>query len=114
MSSAPAPEDRSSEARRDRRAVLLALSILFAPIFLHDLVSPPSRDWSVRWALGAIRQYQRWVSPNLGQICRFEPSCSRYTYASIEKHGLVVGCAKGAWRIARCNPLTERGTVDLP
>ncbi|MBI2215614.1 MAG: membrane protein insertion efficiency factor YidD [Acidobacteria bacterium] len=114
MSSVPAPEHRSSDARRDRRAVLLALAILFAPVVLHDLVSPPADDWSVRIALKAIRGYQRWVSPNLGEICRFEPSCSRYTAASIEKHGLVVGCAKGAWRIVRCNPFTKRGTVDPP
>lgn len=114
MSSAPAPEHRSSDAQRDRRAVLLALAILFAPLFVHDLLSPPSRDWSVRAAVSAIRVYQRWVSPALGPICRFRPSCSRYGLVSIQKHGLIVGGAKAAWRIVRCNPLTEKGTVDPP
>lgn len=114
MSSAPAPDDRSSDARRDRRAVLLVIAILFAPLFVHDLVSPTSRDWSVRGTVFAIRGYQRWVSPFLGIRCRFTPSCSRYGLRSIEKHGFLVGSAKTTWRIIRCNPLTKKGTVDEP
>ena len=61
-------------------------------------MSPAKIAIAVAVTIAAIRQYQRWVSPHLGKICRFEPSCSRYTYASIEKHGLVIGSAKGAWR----------------
>jgi putative membrane protein insertion efficiency factor len=114
MSSVPAPENRSSDARRDRRAVVLAIAILFAPLVVHDLLTPPAEEWSVRGTVAAIRVYQRWVSPLLGPVCRFEPSCSRYGLVSIQKHGLLVGGAKAAWRIVRCNPFTKKGTVDRP
>lgn len=114
MNTAPAPADRSSDARRDRRAVLLALAILFAPLFIHDLVSPPSRDWTVRASVTAIRGYQRWVSPFVGVKCRFKPSCSNYGLGAIQKYGFFVGSVKTAWRIVRCNPLTKKGTVDEP
>ncbi|MCM2313803.1 MAG: membrane protein insertion efficiency factor YidD [Thermoanaerobaculia bacterium] len=114
MNSVPAPENLSSDARRDRRAVVLAIAILFAPLVVHDLFSPPSRDWSVRAAVTAIHGYQRWISPFVGVQCRFKLSCSRYGERAIEKHGFVVGSAKTAWRIIRCNPFTKKGTVDEP
>ncbi len=114
MNSAPAPENRASDARREGRAVLLAFAILFAPLIVHDLASPPSRDWSVAATVRAIRVYQRWVSPLLGPVCRFKPSCSRYGMAKIQKDGLFVGGAEAAWRVIRCNPWTKKGTVDLP
>ena len=34
-----------------------------------------------------IRFYQAWISPLLGQRCRYYPSCSRYALAAIEQHG---------------------------
>ncbi|MFA5947271.1 MAG: membrane protein insertion efficiency factor YidD [Patescibacteria group bacterium] len=45
--------------------------------------------------------------------CPFYPSCSEYTRQSILKDGVIVGIAKGGWRICRCHPFTEGG-VDLP
>lgn len=55
--------------------------------------------------------YKKHLSPgNLGiKICRFEPSCSRYTYEAIEKYGLVKGGLMGVWRIIRCNPFNKGG-----
>ena len=41
--------------------------------------------------------------------CRFEPSCSHYTYESVEKHGVLKGSFLGLWRIIRCNPLSKGG-----
>ena len=39
-----------------------------------------------------IRFYQAWISPLLGQRCRYYPSCSRYALVAIEQHGaLVIG-----------------------
>ena len=51
-----------------------------------------------------IRAYQRLISPLLGPVCRFEPSCSRYTEQAIDKYGLVRGSWMGMRRIARCHP----------
>ena len=56
-----------------------------------------------------IRQYQRFISPLIGDVCRFTPSCSHYTYEAIEKYGLIKGCLMGAWRICRCNPFNKGG-----
>ena len=45
--------------------------------------------------------------------CRFYPSCSEYTYKSIEKYGIVRGSYRGLKRVIRCNPWNEGG-IDLP
>jgi len=81
---------------------------------IHDAIAPREKEISTRMAAGAIRIYQQVFSPHMPVQCKFEPSCSRYGLASIETHGVVVGGAKTAWRIVRCNPWTEKGTVDLP
>lgn len=44
-----------------------------------------------------------------GGYCRFQPTCSQYTYESIEKYGLIKGAIKGSWRICRCNPWSKGG-----
>lgn len=67
-----------------------------------------------RLALGIIRIYQRLVSPIMGQNCRFEPSCSRYTYEAIEKYGLIKGGWMGTKRIARCHPFNPGGFDPVP
>jgi uncharacterized protein len=67
--------------------------------------------------VSAIHLYQRTLGPLLGAAgarCHFTPSCSRYAEASIGKYGLLVGGWRAAKRIARCNPWTPMGTVDLP
>ncbi len=60
-----------------------------------------------------IRFYQGFLSPSLGENCRFYPSCSEYTYQAIEKYGLLRGGWKGVKRILKCHPW-HSGGVDLP
>lgn len=60
-------------------------------------------------ALGGIRLYQATLSRWLPRMCRFEPSCSRYAAAVIERQGVIVGSARAVYRIARCNPLSAGG-----
>ena len=43
--------------------------------------------------------------------CKYHPSCSQYAIDALRKHGFVVGSAKAAWRLLRCNPFS-RGGVD--
>jgi uncharacterized protein len=66
-----------------------------------------------RLLLLLIAGYQRTLSPLLGNVCRFEPSCSRYTATCVERFGALRGGFLGARRIARCHPF-HRGGVDLP
>jgi putative membrane protein insertion efficiency factor len=65
-------------------------------------------------ALAAIRWYKRTISPTLPAGCRYQPTCSEYTYEAIEVHGLVKGIAMGIWRLARCNPFSKGGLDPVP
>jgi putative membrane protein insertion efficiency factor len=58
---------------------------------------------------GAILTYKRYVSPLLPPSCRFYPSCSEYALQAIRKYGVLKGGWMSAWRILRCNPLSEGG-----
>lgn len=60
-----------------------------------------------------IRVYQLTLSPLLGNVCRFHPSCSRYTFKCIEYHGALKGGWLGVRRIARCHPF-HPGGYDPP
>jgi putative membrane protein insertion efficiency factor len=44
-----------------------------------------------------------------GGFCRYNPTCSQYTYEAIVKHGIFKGGGKGLWRIMRCNPWSKGG-----
>lgn len=68
----------------------------------------------VKVLVGIIRLYQRWLSPWLGQNCRFYPSCSQYAIDALRAHGVVYGLLLGAWRILRCNPFCRGGHDPVP
>jgi putative membrane protein insertion efficiency factor len=63
--------------------------------------------------IGLIWIYQHTFSPLLGNVCRFEPSCSRYMVASLRKYGLVRGGWRGVRRLCRCHPW-HPGGYDPP
>jgi len=63
--------------------------------------------------LWMIRAYQRLISPLLGAVCRFSPSCSNYMAICIERHGPRRGVWLGIRRLSRCHPF-HPGGVDLP
>ncbi|MBI2624724.1 MAG: membrane protein insertion efficiency factor YidD [Candidatus Nealsonbacteria bacterium] len=63
--------------------------------------------------LKAIKFYRLFISPALGQNCRFYPSCSEYSYFAVKKYGPIDGFKKGLNRIIRCNPW-NKGGIDLP
>lgn len=61
-----------------------------------------------------IRVYRWFLSPLLGQNCRYHPSCSAYALEAIELHG----AGRGSWlairRIGRCHPWHEGGYDPVP
>jgi putative membrane protein insertion efficiency factor len=65
-------------------------------------------------AMALIRLYQLTLSPLLPPSCRFEPSCSHYSYDAIKRFGFV----KGGWlsikRISRCHPFHPGGYDPVP
>lgn len=67
----------------------------------------------VKLLLALIRLYQVTVSPLLGPVCRFEPSCSRYAMACLRDHGLVRGMGLSVVRLGKCHPF-HPGGFDPP
>ena len=63
--------------------------------------------------LWLIRLYQRTLSPLLGNVCRFEPSCSRYAMACIDSHGPLRGGLLSVVRLCKCHPF-HPGGYDPP
>lgn len=66
-----------------------------------------------RALIALIRAYQQIVSPWLGRVCRFEPSCSRYAVACLEAHGAARGSLLSVKRLCKCHPF-HRGGYDPP
>lgn len=87
-----------------------------------DPPSPPEeRRWRrVLWRLPIllpwllIRAYQVFLSPLLGQNCRFTPTCSAYALEALDRHGLLRGGWLAAWRILRCHPWGGMGYDPVP
>ncbi|MCP9968956.1 membrane protein insertion efficiency factor YidD [Actinomadura madurae] len=61
-----------------------------------------------------VRAYRRFLSPLLGQQCRFQPSCSAYGLESLQVHGALRGTWLTARRIARCHPFNPGGYDPVP
>ena len=61
-----------------------------------------------------IRIYQRCVSPLLGDVCRFSPSCSQYAVEALRKHGVFKGLWYTCCRLVRCQPFCKGGYDPVP
>jgi putative membrane protein insertion efficiency factor len=61
-----------------------------------------------------IRGYQHWISPALGERCRFAPSCSHYAVGALREHGLLRGSWLAVRRIGRCHPWNPGGYDPVP
>lgn len=60
-----------------------------------------------------IEKYQKYISPILGNNCKYYPSCSEYTKQAIDKYGAIKGSFYGIKRIFRCNPFSKGGYDPL-
>jgi len=59
--------------------------------------------------LTLIKFYQFFLSPMLGQNCKFHPTCSDYAKDAITIHGNFKGLALSIFRILRCQPFCKGG-----
>ena len=66
----------------------------------------------VRAALFALSCYKAYLSVLFAGTCRYEPTCSRYTYEAIERFGVARGMWLGLKRLLRCHPLSQRFGYD--
>ena len=62
-----------------------------------------------RAVVAPIRGYRRAISPVLPARCKYHPSCSAYAVEAVRSYGILRGLALAAWRLLRCNPLSDGG-----
>jgi putative membrane protein insertion efficiency factor len=65
-----------------------------------------------RALLGAVRFYQRAISPTRPPRCRFVPTCSQYAVEALETHGALRGTWLALVRVLKCAPW-HPGGIDL-
>jgi putative membrane protein insertion efficiency factor len=58
--------------------------------------------------------YKYFISPLLGNRCRFSPSCSEYMMNSIEEYGVLKGFFMGLRRVLKCGPWNPGGYDPVP
>ena len=56
-----------------------------------------------------IKGYKLFISPYLGNNCRYLPTCSEYFIDCLKTYGLIKGFYKGSKRILTCHPIKFLG-----
>lgn len=64
--------------------------------------------------IALIKFYKYFISPSLGNVCRFYPSCSSYALEALQRHGSVKGVYLTIKRLAKCHPFHEGGIDPVP
>jgi putative membrane protein insertion efficiency factor len=69
----------------------------------------------LKWVLlKLIRGYQAVFSPIMPPMCRYEPSCSKYAYEAVDRHGAIRGGWLAMRRLVRCTPWGGKGYDPVP
>lgn len=78
-----------------------------------ELSHPSPLIWP---AVTVLSLYQKILSPQQGQVCAFQPTCSHFAQKALRKYGLLQGALMTSDRLQRCHqcavgnyPLTEKG-----
>ncbi|HEY8158743.1 MAG TPA: membrane protein insertion efficiency factor YidD [Methylobacter sp.] len=64
--------------------------------------------------IAIIRFYKYFISPLLGNRCRFYPSCSSYSLEALQLHGAIIGSYLTLKRLLKCHPFHEGGIDPVP
>lgn len=88
---------------------------------MNQLFALLKQFWAVTFGLffksilvGLIRGYQILLSPRIGQVCRYYPTCSHYGLEAVKVHGAGKGSLLAAWRVMRCHPWATGGIEYIP
>ena len=69
----------------------------------------------MRWlTLKIIHFYQYFLSPWVGNQCRFYPTCSQYAEQAINTHGVLKGAYLTGLRLMKCHPWHSGGCDPVP
>jgi putative membrane protein insertion efficiency factor len=95
-------------------AFYLAVMVLLVLGLTADSLRAPERQFSAGAYVTLVHAYQRFGSPALeGHVrCRYNPTCSRYSVAAVEKYGVRKGLVMTAGRLWRCRRSVPLGTSD--
>jgi putative membrane protein insertion efficiency factor len=58
--------------------------------------------------------YRFFLSPLLGNRCRFYPSCSCYAQEAVQAYGVIKGSRLVLMRLAKCHPFHPGGYDPIP
>lgn len=64
--------------------------------------------------LWLIRLYQVTLSGLVPNVCRYQPTCSRYAEEAISRHGVFRGGWLALRRLGRCRPRGGSGYDPVP
>ena len=96
-------------ARETRPRTTRGRSQLSPATVARETGSTPRTGFAATLALLPIRFYRRFLSPALGQRCRYYPTCSAYAEEAVRELGAFRGMILAAWRVLRCNPFSAGG-----
>ncbi|MGO1434253.1 MAG: membrane protein insertion efficiency factor YidD [Canibacter sp.] len=65
-------------------------------------------------AIAVLKIYRKLISPLYGDVCKYYPSCSRYSVEAYQQRSFFVATVLTAWRLLRCNPWSSGGIDDVP
>jgi len=64
--------------------------------------------------IAIVKFYKYFISPLLGDRCRFYPSCSSYSLEALQLHGAIIGSYLTLKRLLKCHPFHEGGIDPVP
>jgi uncharacterized protein len=64
--------------------------------------------------IALVKCYKTFISPVLGNNCRFYPSCSTYFMEALKLHGTLKGSCLTVRRLLKCHPFHEGGIDPVP
>jgi len=95
-------------------ASYLGVIVLLIVMVLLDGLHAPEAQLTARAYIAAVHSYQQVGHPLLeGRVrCRFQPTCSNYSIAAVQRYGILRGLRLTAGRVWRCRSSVSSGTSD--
>jgi putative membrane protein insertion efficiency factor len=76
--------------------------------------SAAANRWIARALILLVDVYRALLSPLIGGVCRYQPTCSAYAREALERYGGFRGSLLAVKRILRCHPFRPGGYDPVP